>query len=128
MKRLFSTFIGCASRFSSMTTRMPCAVRLIAQVADAVQLAFAHQIGDPLHERRLVDLVGQFGDDDLVAPAPRRLLDERLGANDDTAAPGGVGGFDALRAQDDAAGRKIRPRDDLDQVLDGARPGCRSGG
>ena len=69
--------------------------------------------------RRLVDLVGQLGDDDLVAAAARRLLDERLGADDDAAAPGGVGGPDAFAAEDRAAGREVRPGDDLHQVVDG---------
>ena len=92
LKRLLSTFIGWASRFSSMIDAHAGAVGLVAQVADAVDLAFLDQLGDPLEQGGLVDLVGQLGDDDLVAAAAARFLDEGLGADDDAAAAGGVGG------------------------------------
>ena len=67
--------------------RMPDAVRLVAQVADAVELAFLDQLGDTLHEGRLVDLVRELGDDDLEAVAAGRLLDEGLGAHHDRPRP-----------------------------------------
>ena len=47
--------------------RMPCAVGLVADVADALQLLLAHQLGDALDEPRLVHLVGDLGDDDALA-------------------------------------------------------------
>ena len=40
------------------------AVRLVPQVGDAVDPAFANQIGDPLEQRRLVHHEGNLGDDD----------------------------------------------------------------
>ena len=67
----------------------PGAVRFVAQVADAVELAFFDQLGDALEQGGLVDLVGQLGDDDLIAVAAGRFLDERLGADHDAAATGG---------------------------------------
>ncbi len=104
----------------------PGAVGLVAQVADAVELALADLVGDPLQERRLVDLVGQLGDDDLVAAAAGRFLDERLGADHDASAAGGIGGLDPLAAEDRSAGREVRAGDDLHQVLDRWPRDCRS--
>ena len=94
------------------------AIRLVAQVADAVELALLDQRGDLLQQGRLVDHVGDFGDDDLPAVAAR-LLGVRLGAQDDAAPAGGVGLEDAFATQDEAAGREVRPGDDLGQILDG---------
>ena len=44
----FSTTRGIASRLSSITMRMPSRSRLVAQVADALELLVAHQLGDVL--------------------------------------------------------------------------------
>ena len=49
------------------------AVRLVAHVGDALDLLAADQVGDLLGEGRLVDLVGQLGDDDRHAAAARLL-------------------------------------------------------
>ena len=47
------------------------AVALVADVGDAVDPLVLHELGDLLDEARLVDLVGDLGDDDrfLVALA-----------------------------------------------------------
>ena len=42
------------------------AVGLVAQVGDALDLLLAHQLGDALDQPRLVDLVGDLGDDDRL--------------------------------------------------------------
>ena len=96
----------------------PGAIGLVAEIADAVELALADLFGDPLQERSLVDLVWQLGDDDLVAAAAGRFLDEGLGADHDASAPGGIGRLDPFPAEDRSAGREVRAGDDLHQVLD----------
>ena len=73
LNRLFSTFIGCASRFSSIDHAHAGAVRLVAQVGDAVDLAVLDHLGDALEQGGLVDLVRQLGDDDLEAIAARSI-------------------------------------------------------
>ena len=98
------------------------AVGLVAQVGDALDLLLAHQFGDALDHRRLVHLIGNLGDDDRLAVLAQ-LLDLDLAAHDDRAAAGVVGGADAGAAEDDAAGREIRARHDLDQLVDARAPG-----
>ena len=119
LKRLFSTFIGCASRFSSMMARMPVRSDSSRRSLMPSSLPSLTMLGDPLEQGGLVDLVGQLGDDDLVAAAAWRLLDEGLGPDDDAAAAGGVGGLDPLATEDRAAGREVRTGDDLHQIFDG---------
>ena len=93
------------------------AVGFVAQRRDALDLLLAHQFADALDHVRLVHLIGNFGDDDGLALAAHRLeLD--LAAHDDGAAAEMIGGADALAAENDAAGREIRPRHDGDQFLD----------
>ena len=101
-----------------MMARIPVRSDSSRKVANAVELALTDLIGDPLQERSLVDLVGQLGDDDLVAAAARRLLDEGLGADHDASAPGGIRGLDPLPTKDRSSGREVRAGDDLHQVLD----------
>ena len=93
-------------------------VRLVAQLRDALDALFLDQLGDLLDQPRLVQLVGDLGDDDGVATA--RVVGDHLGARPhvDAPAPGAVGLDDAQAAVDDAAGREVRARDDLDQVVD----------
>ena len=62
------------------------AVALVAQVADALELAVAYKVGNALEQRDLVGLVGQFGDEDPHAPA-RQLLEVRLGLHDQPRPP-----------------------------------------
>ena len=57
----------------------------------------------------------------IASRSPRRVFDLDLAAHHDRAAAGVIGGADALTAEDDAAGRKIRTGDDADQVLDAER-------
>ena len=95
------------------------AVGFVAQVGDAVDLPFLDQLGDPLEQVGLVDLVGELGDDDLEPVAARRLFNECFGADDDAAATGGVGGLDALSPEDGAAGREVGAFDDLPEFLEG---------
>ncbi len=96
------------------------AVGFVAQVGDAFDLLLAHQLGDPLDHAGLVHLVGNLRDDDRLALLAHGLeLD--LAAHHDGAAAEVIGGADALPSQDGAAGRKIRPRNDADQIVDAER-------
>ncbi len=65
----------------------------------------------------LVDLVGNFGDDDVLAVLAD-FLDGGFGAHDEAAAAGAIGGFNAFPARDVGARWKIRARDDLHHFLE----------
>ena len=93
-------------------------VGLVAEVADAVDFLFADEIGDAQHERVAVHVVGDLGDDDLLAAA-LELLGVGLAAHADDAAAGGEVGLDARAAVDVAAGREIRAGDVGDQLVEG---------
>src|SRR5690606_9391186 len=94
------------------------AVRRVPQVADAVYHFVPVQLGDFRNQVRLVDLERQLGDDDALASVGQ-LLDAGLAAHFDAPAPGLVGFFDAVAAQDLRAGRKVGAADDGHQLLDG---------
>ena len=96
------------------------AVGFIAQIGNTLDLLFAHQFGDALDHGGLVDLVGNLGDDDRLAVLADGF-DRNLAAHHDRAAAKMIGRADALPPQDDAAGRKIRARDDVDKFVDRQR-------
>ena len=50
------------------------AVGFVAQVGDALDRLLAHQVGDPLDQLRLVDLIGNLGDDDRDCRSPFLLV------------------------------------------------------
>src|SRR5260370_761988 len=85
---------------------------LVTHVADALYFFALHQLGDPLTTPGFVHLIGNFGDDDVLAIFAD-FLDGCFGAHHQAAAAGSVGGFDAFAAGDVGAGRKIRARDEL---------------
>ncbi len=85
------------------------AIALVADLGDALDPLVAHHLGDPLVQARLVLLIGDFGDDDRFAAAAA-LFDPGLGPHDQRAAAELVAGADAVAAEDDAAGREVRPR------------------
>jgi hypothetical protein len=106
------------------------AVRLVAQVGDALDLLGPDQLRDLLEEGGFVHHVRQFGDDDCHAVAAR-LLERYLGPDDDPAAAVGVhlaDGVDSLVLAGDrvaaglvaihrAAGREVRAEHVLAQVV-----------
>ena len=108
------------------------AVRLVAQVGDALDLLGADQLGDLLEQGGLVHHVRQLGDDDRH-PAVAGLLEGDLGPDDDPAAAVGVhladrvdglvlagdGVAAGLVAEDRAAGREVRAGDVLAEVVRG---------
>src|SRR5574341_1193371 len=91
-------------------------VGLVAQVGDHVNPVFAHQFGDTLDDGGLVDLEGNFGDDDAVTVAGH-WLDGGACPHHDPPLAGGVGVDDPLTAHDDAASREIRSLDELHQIV-----------
>ena len=107
---------GRALGFSSTTIRvLSLRPELVAEVGDPLDLLLVDQLGDVRQQARLVDLVGELADDDLLA-AVARLLELDLGAHHDAAVPGGVHLGD-VAGVDHAPGREVGPRDDPDQVL-----------
>ena len=93
------------------------AVGFVAQGGDTLDLLLAHQFGDTLDHGGLVHLVGNFRDDDGFAVLAEGL-DLHLAAHHDRAAAEMIGRANALASEDDAAGRKIRSRNDIDQFVD----------
>src|SRR6267154_784940 len=79
----------------------------IAHVGDAFDLFRLHQVGDALDQPRFVDLIWNFGDDNVFAVFSD-FLDRRFGAHHETAAPSFVGGFDAFAPSNVRASREIR--------------------
>ena len=104
--------IGVALQFDDDAVAL--AVALVADVGNALDALVAHQLGHLLDHRRLVHLVGNLGDDDGFAVVAARL-DVDAAAHDDRAAAGRIGAVDAGTAEHDAAGREIRPWNDLHQ-------------
>ena len=80
--------LGIALQFDDDAQAL--AVALVAQIGDALDQLLADGLGDALDQLRLVDLIGQLGEDDRVAVLAD-LLDMGFRANDDRAAPGPVG-------------------------------------
>ena len=108
--------LGQASRFSSMTMRIPSRRRLVAEVADPLQPLLADQLGDVLDQPGLVDLVGDLGDDDRLALGLGVDLDAGAGPHLDVAAPLLVGLPDPVAPQDDAGGGEVRAGDEAHQL------------
>ncbi len=105
---------GLALDFDDDAHAMP--VGLIAQIAHALNLLGPHQIGNLLNQPRLVDLVGDFTDDQrLTIFADFLHID--LGAHDDGTPPRGQPADGAAAPQNDTAGGKIRARNIVDQLL-----------
>src|SRR5690606_4045029 len=96
----------------------PLPVGLVAQGRDLLDLLRAHELGDGLDQRGLVDLVGDLGHDDRHAAAA--LLDAGAAAHADRAAARLQRLPDAL-AGDHAAGGEVGALDVLHQGLDRGR-------
>ncbi len=90
------------------------AVAFVADIADAFDALLVDHRGHLLDELGLVDLVGDLADDDLLAVLAH-LLGGRLGADLELAAAPGVGVYDALAAEDGAAGGEVRTLHDFEQ-------------
>ena len=93
-------------------------VGLVAEVADAVELLLADELGDAEDEGVAVNVVGDLGDDDLLHAA-LEFLGVGLAAGADDALAGLEVAEDALAAGNDAAGRIVGALDDGAEVVDG---------
>jgi len=91
------------------------AVGLIVQVADALNALVFYEVRNVLNEARLVDHIGDLGDDDL-GTAVLLFLNGGAAAQGDLAAAGGVGGTDAAAAHDNAGSGEVRALDILHQA------------
>ncbi len=83
------------------------AIAFVADVGNRVHDLVVHQLRDALHQTSLVDLVGNFGDDDGFAILVESF-NARLGAHDEAAASRFVGVHDSRPTMNDAGGREIR--------------------
>ncbi|MPM19417.1 hypothetical protein SDC9_65841 [bioreactor metagenome] len=93
------------------------AVRLIAQVRNGFDLAFAGQLCNTLNECGLVHLIRNLGDDDLVA-VTLHLFDVGHTAHHQLSAASRVGLADVVFTNDHTAGGKIGTLDKLHQLFD----------
>ena len=89
---------------------------MVLDVGDAVDALVLDQVRHGLDQARLVDHVRDLGDLDL-AFAVGQLDDLGLGAHLDLAAAGRIRGADAAAAHDHAAGREVRPLDELADLI-----------
>src|SRR5205085_10435808 len=92
------------------------AVGFVPDIGDALDRLLANELGDPLDQLRLVDLIRDRVDDDRGPIAFLRDLDLGLRAHDDRAAPSQIGLLNALAADDVAPGGAVRPGHQLQQL------------
>ena len=94
-------------------------VRLVAQVGNALDALLVNELADFLEQRTLVNLIGQFVDDDrLSVGAALDRLKVRLGAHHHAPAAGTVALVHTADAVNDPGGREIRCGNNLDQLID----------
>ena len=96
-------------------------VALVAHLADALHPLVADELADLRREARLIHLIGDLGEHDLLALAPPGdLLRDGAGAHHHRTAPGGVRLVNPGAAVDDRPGREVRALDELHQIGDRA--------
>ena len=93
------------------------AIGFVAQIADTVETLVVDQLRHPFDETRLVHLVGNFAHDDRCPARPFVGLDGSQRAHHQGAASGQVCLANRLAAEQLAAGRKIRTRNDIQNFL-----------
>ena len=93
-------------------------VRLVADLADALDLLVVDQLGHALLQGALVDLIGQLVDHDGLAVGLADRLEMGARTHHHPAATGAVAFMHARQAVDQAGGREVGRLDDLDQRLD----------
>ncbi len=94
-------------------------VRLVLDVADALNLFLVHQLGHALLQGLFVALVGQLIHDDGLSLALVNVFEVAFGAHDNASAPCAVAVLDAVDAVNDARRREVGRRDDFHQLVDG---------
>ena len=100
------------------------AIALIADLRNAFDLLLVDQRRGVLDQARLVDLVRNLGDDDVLAIALAHGLDGGLGANFETAAARAEGVQDALPPEDETAGRESPGPLTISMILSSCVSGC----
>ncbi len=96
----------------------PFFIRLVADVADALELLGEHVVADLLVDALGTDLIRELRHDDLLLAGGLLFLGDRARANDDAAAPLLVALLDPVAAVDDRAGREVRAFDEFPDVPD----------
>ncbi|MBW2446151.1 MAG: hypothetical protein JRG83_09525, partial [Deltaproteobacteria bacterium] len=110
---------------SRLTPKVDCsdahalAVRLVAQVGHAVDLAVAYEVGDPLEQRALVHHERDLGDDDPAPPA-LGLLEVGGGTHGEQAAARRIGLADPFAPTDRGARREVGAGHLLEQIVERA--------
>ena len=94
-------------------------VRLVLNVADALDLLLVNELGDAFLQGLLVHLVGQLVDDDGLALAAINVFEVAFGAHHHAPTPGAIAILHAIDAIDDAGCGEIRRRNDLHQFVNG---------
>ena len=94
----------------------PLAVALVAEVGDAGDLVVVDEERDALLDDGLGDVVGDFGEDEVLPAAPH-LLGVHPRPDDRPAPAGGVGVHDAPSPADERPRREVGPLDELHQLL-----------
>ncbi len=93
-------------------------VGFISDVGDPFEFLLVDELGDALQEPGLVDRVGDFRDDDPLPFAFVAVFDRRFSPDLDDALAVFVSVPDALLIEDIPAGRKIRARDELHDLVE----------
>ena len=91
-------------------------VGFVTQTGDTLDLLVLDQLGNLFQQARLVDLVGQLGENQLLATLALVTLDMTARADVDTTATGAIGLVNTAHTVNDAGGGKIRTRDMLHQA------------
>src|SRR5215471_15200002 len=94
------------------------AARFVSQIRDTVDLLFVDELGNPLDQLGLVDLVGDFGDDDGFPLAARRLLDDRTCTHLHATAARFVGVPNSVGAVNEARGGEVGAWKPLHQLAE----------
>ena len=94
-----------------------CAIAFVTNVGNAFDLLVAYELGDLLDHRGLVHLIRDLGDDERLPVLPH-LFHVHAPAHDYRATAFVIGGADARAAENEATGRKVRTRNDFDQLVD----------
>ena len=92
-------------------------VRLILNVRNAFDLLFVDQLGNLFEQGALVHLIRQLVDDDRLLVALFQIFDVRASAHHHTAAASVVAIAHTGNAVDEAGGREVRRRNDVDQLI-----------
>ncbi len=93
-------------------------VRLVPQICDSVDLPVPDQVGDFLNQPPLVDIVRQFGNDNLLLAA-FHFFDFTFAPHNNPAFAGLIGFFYPFPTQNQASCGKIGAFDHLGQVFNG---------